>query len=122
MLSAAMAPQPPSQHPHTAHTAPLLQVKNIQPLATGADGAPAAPELLPSAAASAELKELTDSLADTQPAGALVGKCRTLDQAKAVVTFLDAASGGFVWVDRARGVRGGLGGGGGGGGGGGALL
>ncbi len=24
--------------------------------------------------------------------GALVGKCRTLDQAKAVVTFLDAAS------------------------------
>jgi len=28
-----------------------------------------------------------------QPAGALVGKCRTLDQAKAVVTFLDAASG-----------------------------
>lgn len=27
-----------------------------------------------------------------QPAGALVGKCRTLDQARAVVTFLDAAS------------------------------
>lgn len=27
-----------------------------------------------------------------QPAGALVGRCRTLDQARAVVTFLDAAS------------------------------
>lgn len=27
-----------------------------------------------------------------QPAGSLVAKCRTLDQARAVVTFLDAAS------------------------------
>ena len=27
-----------------------------------------------------------------QPAGALVAKCRTLDQARAVMTFLDAAS------------------------------
>ena len=27
-----------------------------------------------------------------QPAGAVVGRCRTLDQARAVVTFLDAAS------------------------------
>ena len=39
-----------------------------------------------------ELEELTESLSDVQPAGALVGKCRTLDQAKAVVSFLDAAS------------------------------
>lgn len=30
--------------------------------------------------------------APAQPAGALVGRCRTLDQARAVVTFLDAAS------------------------------
>lgn len=29
---------------------------------------------------------------DTQPAGALLGKCVTLDQGRAVVTFLDAAS------------------------------
>ncbi|KAL4434095.1 hypothetical protein ABPG75_000536 [Micractinium tetrahymenae] len=65
-------------------------VKYIQPIATNPDGTPAVE--LPQAAARAELKELTDSLADTQPAGALVGKCRTLDQAKAVVTFLDAAS------------------------------
>ena len=27
-----------------------------------------------------------------QPAGPLVAKCRTLDQARAVMTFLDAAS------------------------------
>ena len=27
-----------------------------------------------------------------QPAGSLVAKCKTLDQARAVVTFLDAAS------------------------------
>ncbi len=31
-------------------------------------------------------------LFNLQPAGALVGKCKTLDQARAVVTFLDAAS------------------------------
>lgn len=34
----------------------------------------------PSAASQAELKELAGSLEDTQPAGALVAKCRTLDQ------------------------------------------
>ncbi|GJP66369.1 hypothetical protein CLOP_g23301 [Closterium sp. NIES-67] len=39
-----------------------------------------------------ELRELKESLADTQPVGALVATCRTLDQAKAVVTFLDAVS------------------------------
>lgn len=39
-----------------------------------------------------ELQELTESLSDTQPIGSLVAQCKTLDQAKAVVTFLDAAS------------------------------
>ncbi|XP_024541678.1 RNA cytidine acetyltransferase 1 [Selaginella moellendorffii] len=39
-----------------------------------------------------DLKELKDSLVDTQPAGPLVSKCKTLDQGKAVVTFLDAIS------------------------------
>jgi hypothetical protein len=39
------------------------------------------------------LLALPPCLRVVQPAGALVGKCRTLDQAKAVVTFLDAASG-----------------------------
>ncbi|CAG9461049.1 unnamed protein product [Pedinophyceae sp. YPF-701] len=41
---------------------------------------------------SAELRELTDSLADAKPAGPLVAGARTMDQARAVVTFLDAAA------------------------------
>ena len=32
------------------------------------------------------------ALEDTQPAGSLAAACKTLDQAKAVLTFLDAAS------------------------------
>jgi N-acetyltransferase 10 len=44
------------------------------------------------AAAKQELEALSASLSDTQPAGALVSRCRTLDQARACVTFLDAAS------------------------------
>ena len=39
-----------------------------------------------------DLKELVDTLRESQPAGPLVALCRTLDQAKAVVTFLDSAS------------------------------
>lgn len=39
-----------------------------------------------------DLTDLKDSLKDTEPAGPLVSQCRTLDQAKAVITFLDAAS------------------------------
>lgn len=37
-----------------------------------------------------ELKALKKNLEDTQPAGALVNSARTLDQAKAVLTFIDA--------------------------------
>lgn len=37
-----------------------------------------------------ELKALKKSLEDTQPAGALISSARTLDQAKAVLTFVDA--------------------------------
>lgn len=44
-----------------------MQVKYIQPLPTNPDGTPAVE--LPSAAASAELKELGESLADTQVCG-----------------------------------------------------
>ncbi|KAK9824701.1 hypothetical protein WJX72_012506 [[Myrmecia] bisecta] len=65
-------------------------VKAIQPLPMNPDGTPA--ETTASGTASTELKELTEALADTQPAGSLVAKCRTLDQARAVVTFLDSAS------------------------------
>ena len=41
---------------------------------------------------SQELEDLCDTLADTQPAGTLVSLCRTIDQAKSLVTFLDSAS------------------------------
>ncbi|KAJ6667103.1 hypothetical protein lerEdw1_017081 [Lerista edwardsae] len=39
-----------------------------------------------------ELKELKDSLQDTQPVGVLVDSCKTLDQAKAVLKFVEAIS------------------------------
>ncbi|XP_078077187.1 RNA cytidine acetyltransferase [Mustelus asterias] len=39
-----------------------------------------------------ELKELKESLRDTQPVGVLVDGCKTLDQAKAVLTFIEAIS------------------------------
>ncbi|XP_053141279.1 RNA cytidine acetyltransferase isoform X2 [Hemicordylus capensis] len=39
-----------------------------------------------------ELKELKDSLQDTQPVGVLVDSCKTLDQAKAVLKFIEAIS------------------------------
>ncbi|XP_063145675.1 RNA cytidine acetyltransferase [Candoia aspera] len=39
-----------------------------------------------------ELKELKESLQDTQPVGTLVDTCKTLDQAKAVLKFIEAIS------------------------------
>ncbi|KAF1313273.1 N-acetyltransferase 10, partial [Globisporangium splendens] len=39
-----------------------------------------------------ELKELKESLRETQPVGALVDQARTLDQAKAILTFVEAIS------------------------------
>ena len=64
-------------------------VRAIKPLALDADGAPLD---LPGRAAADELKALVATLEDTQPAGALTATCHSLDQAKAVLTFLDAAS------------------------------
>ncbi|PNW85567.1 hypothetical protein CHLRE_03g192850v5 [Chlamydomonas reinhardtii] len=64
-------------------------IRYIEPLPTNPDGTVVDD---PARSARQELGELSGSLADTQPAGALVGRCRTLDQARAVVTFLDAAS------------------------------
>lgn len=40
----------------------------------------------------AELKELKQSLADTQPAGSLVARAATLDQAAALLKFIEAIS------------------------------
>jgi len=39
-----------------------------------------------------ELKELQDSLQDTQPVGSIVKLCKTLDQAKSVLKFIEAVS------------------------------
>uniref|UniRef100_A0A452GXN6 RNA cytidine acetyltransferase n=1 Tax=Gopherus agassizii TaxID=38772 RepID=A0A452GXN6_9SAUR len=39
-----------------------------------------------------ELKELKESLQDTQPVGVLVDSCKTLDQAKALLKFIEAIS------------------------------
>jgi tRNA(Met) C34 N-acetyltransferase TmcA len=39
-----------------------------------------------------ELKELKASLRDTEPIGSIIDKARTLDQAKAVLTFYEAIS------------------------------
>nr|XP_034972452.1 RNA cytidine acetyltransferase [Zootoca vivipara] len=39
-----------------------------------------------------ELKELKENLQDTQPVGVLVDGCKTLDQAKAVLKFIEAIS------------------------------
>uniref|UniRef100_A0A3P9M759 RNA cytidine acetyltransferase n=1 Tax=Oryzias latipes TaxID=8090 RepID=A0A3P9M759_ORYLA len=39
-----------------------------------------------------ELKDLKESLQDTQPVGVLVDCCRTMDQAKAVLKFIEAVS------------------------------
>jgi len=41
---------------------------------------------------SVELKSLKTSLEDTQPVGVLIKACKTLDQAKAVLKFIDAIS------------------------------
>jgi N-acetyltransferase 10 len=39
-----------------------------------------------------ELKELKESLTDTQPIGCLINTAKTLDQAKAILTFIEAIS------------------------------
>ncbi|XP_061773702.1 RNA cytidine acetyltransferase [Nerophis ophidion] len=39
-----------------------------------------------------ELKDLKESLQDTQPVGVLVEKCKTMDQSKAVLKFIEAIS------------------------------
>nr|XP_055030053.1 RNA cytidine acetyltransferase [Misgurnus anguillicaudatus] len=39
-----------------------------------------------------ELKDLKESLQDTQPVGVLVDNCKTMDQAKAVLKFIEAIS------------------------------
>lgn len=64
-------------------------IRSIAPVATNDDGSAVA---LPGRDAAAQLTTLAASLSDTQPAGALTATCRSLDQAQALLTFLDVAS------------------------------
>lgn len=63
---------------------PISGGKNIKPLP------PPDPDAQKNSAAKKELDEIKDSLADTQPVGSLVTLAKTVDQAKALLTFVDA--------------------------------
>ncbi|KAH1644560.1 killer toxin resistant protein [Aspergillus fumigatus] len=61
---------------------PISGGKNVKPL-------PPPETLDDNTGTKKELKEIKDSLADTQPVGSLVSLARTVDQAKALLTFVD---------------------------------
>ncbi|KAK9768623.1 N-acetyltransferase 10 [Basidiobolus ranarum] len=63
---------------------PISMGKNVKPLAPKANTEDSERE--------SELKDLKESLADTQPVGALISGAKTLDQAKAILTFVEAIS------------------------------
>ncbi|KAI8643746.1 GNAT acetyltransferase 2-domain-containing protein [Parasitella parasitica] len=63
---------------------PISAGKNVKPLAIKQSDEKSAEEI--------ELAELKDSLTDTEPVGSLVKCTRTIDQAKAVLTFIEAIS------------------------------
>ncbi|KAI9136920.1 putative nucleolar ATPase Kre33 [Paraphysoderma sedebokerense] len=65
---------------------PISLGKNVKPLPPAKAGDEAVTET------QKELKELKESLKDTQPVGTLVNCARTLDQAKALLTFIEAIS------------------------------
>lgn len=65
---------------------PISGGKNVKPLApitTESEGVTEAKKVL---------KEIKDSLVDTQPIGSLITLAKTVDQAKALLTFVDAIS------------------------------
>ena len=61
---------------------PISAGKNVVPMARTIDD-----ELTPQ---QVELKELKDSMKDSEPIGSLVSCAKTIDQAKAVLTFIDS--------------------------------
>ncbi|OCT46930.1 hypothetical protein CLCR_02235 [Cladophialophora carrionii] len=65
---------------------PISGGKNVQPLP------PPATEVDRVRPEQKELKEIKDSLADSKPVGPLVALSKTVDQAKALLTFVDAIS------------------------------
>ncbi|XP_007468139.1 PREDICTED: N-acetyltransferase 10 [Lipotes vexillifer] len=67
---------------------------NILPISSHAASVEALPPQTPESLGPSglELKELKESLQDTQPVGVLVECCKTLDQAKAVLKFIEGIS------------------------------
>lgn len=63
---------------------------NVLPISRGRDIAPAEDKPGKEKETESELKELTESLSDTKPAGDLIKLAKTIDQAKAILTFIDA--------------------------------
>ncbi|KAL1980754.1 hypothetical protein VTN96DRAFT_3561 [Rasamsonia emersonii] len=63
---------------------PISGGKNVKPLP------PPDPTEEGKSGAQKELQEIKDSLADSQPVGSLITLARTVDQAKALLTFVDA--------------------------------
>ncbi|KAJ2359321.1 N-acetyltransferase 10 [Coemansia erecta] len=64
---------------------------NVLPISLGKSVKPLPPKKGGEASArEQELSALKETLADTQPIGSLVERARTLDQAKAIMTFVDA--------------------------------
>lgn len=64
---------------------PISGGKNVKPLPPPTDSEADTPS-------GKELKQIKESLADTQPVGSLVTLAKTVDQAKALLTFVDAIS------------------------------
>jgi N-acetyltransferase 10 len=64
---------------------PISRGKDITPLPSNYSSSSSSP-------ADKELSDLKSSLAETKPSGPLINQCKTLDQAKAVLTFIDAIS------------------------------
>ncbi|XP_062403816.1 RNA cytidine acetyltransferase [Sardina pilchardus] len=60
-------------------------IANIKPIPPKTQDDPPSPR-------EQELKDLKESLHDTQPVGVLVDSCKTMDQAKAVLKFIEAIS------------------------------
>ncbi|KAJ7608711.1 GNAT acetyltransferase 2-domain-containing protein [Roridomyces roridus] len=66
---------------------------NVLPISRGKDITPIDDESLPKTSPDqAQLEELRESLADTTPAGPLLTLAKTLDQAQALLTFIEAIS------------------------------
>ncbi|KAI9258275.1 GNAT acetyltransferase 2-domain-containing protein [Sporodiniella umbellata] len=63
---------------------PISAGKNVKPLAIKASTEKTAEEI--------ELAELKESLQDTEPVASLIKNARTIDQAKAILTFVEAIS------------------------------